>query len=392
LIKPGGGTKTTPLPLLISKLPMSKTIDLLNLSENKIFSPGQSVIDQGRIRILSVWSLIICASAAGLISSIYFDHTILSVITAFTLLFCLSIYFRYIFFRPAWRQIAHAMLILATLVNFSDAYLASQNVNIITIQLILLTILFSFNMLGKEWGLFYSFLNLVPTLVFFVLEYNNNYFTALRSGRVDLSALVASLGVDLALIIVILSNFHRFLFNKLMKIKKPAEEELDVNTILELAHNNSIVSSELSSTFSNVAEPVNKKKSVFQNNRGLRLLIAEDNPLNVKLMKKLFAQWDIIPTVVENGERAIEIMQYSYFDIILMDLQMPVLDGFGAAKEIRNLPDPKKAGIPIIAVTAAAFQDIRELISNAGMNDYLSKPFNPDELIEKINNQLAIAS
>jgi len=371
---------------------MSKTIDLFNLSENKIFSSGQPVIDQGRIRTLSVWGLIIFASVAGLVSSIYFDHTVLSVITAFTLLFCLSIYFRYIFFRPVWRQIAHAMLILATLVNFSDAYLASQNVNIITIQLILLTILFSFNMLGKDWGLFYSFLNLVPTLVFFVLEYNNNYFIALRSGRVDLSALVASLGVDFALIIVIHGNFHRFVFNRLMNVKKKTEEELDVKAILELAHNNSIVSSELSSTFSNVAEPLNKKKSVFQNNRGLRLLIAEDNPLNVKLMKKLFAQWDIIPTIVENGERAIEIMRYSYFDIILMDLQMPVLDGFGAAKEIRNLPDPKKAGIPIIAVTAAAFQDIRELVSNAGMNDYLSKPFNPEELMEKINAQLAIAS
>jgi CheY-like chemotaxis protein len=121
----------------------------------------------------------------------------------------------------------------------------------------------------------------------------------------------------------------------------------------------------------------------------LRMLIAEDNPVNVLLMKKLLSKWNITPTIAENGERAIEILQYGNFDIILMDLQMPVLNGFDAAMLIRKLPDPKKASVPIIALTAAALYDIKEQIFNSGMNDYVSKPFKPEELIEKIQHLVA---
>jgi CheY-like chemotaxis protein len=119
-----------------------------------------------------------------------------------------------------------------------------------------------------------------------------------------------------------------------------------------------------------------------------RVLIAEDNLVNVMLMKKLFSKWNIVPTIAENGERAIEMVQYGNFDIILMDLQMPVLNGFDAAVEIRKLPDPKKASIPIIALTASALFDIRERVFGSGMNDYVSKPFKPDELREKMQNLL----
>ena len=116
------------------------------------------------------------------------------------------------------------------------------------------------------------------------------------------------------------------------------------------------------------------------------MLIAEDNMVNVMLMKKLLSKWSINPTIAENGERAVEFMQYGNFDIILMDLQMPVMNGFDAAKEIRKMADPKKSGIPIIALTASALFDIKEQVYEAGMNDYVSKPFKPDELLEKLNN------
>jgi CheY-like chemotaxis protein len=122
---------------------------------------------------------------------------------------------------------------------------------------------------------------------------------------------------------------------------------------------------------------------------GLRVLIAEDNPVNVMLMKKLFSKWKIIPTIAENGERAVEIVQYGNFDIILMDLQMPVMNGFDASMEIRKMTDPAKSSIPIIALTASALFDIRDQVTNAGMNDYVAKPFKPDELMEKIQNLIA---
>jgi CheY-like chemotaxis protein len=82
-------------------------------------------------------------------------------------------------------------------------------------------------------------------------------------------------------------------------------------------------------------------------------------------------------------------MQYGNFDIILMDLQMPVMSGFEAAIEIRKLADPKKSGVPIIALTASALHDIRERVMDCGMNDYVSKPFKPEELMDKIFGQVA---
>ena len=106
-------------------------------------------------------------------------------------------------------------------------------------------------------------------------------------------------------------------------------------------------------------------------------------------MKKLFSKWKIVPTIAENGERAVEIMQYGNFDIILMDLQMPVMNGFDAAIEIRKMPDPAKANIPIIALTASALFDIKDQVTNAGMNGYVAKPFKPDELMEKIQSLVA---
>lgn len=374
---------------------MARTVNFARSPIDKLFSADQHVPGPVKTRPLFIWILIAVAGIAGLATSIYFYHTVVSVITAFSVLFCLSLLFKYLYFNPVWRQIAHGMLIMATLVNFNNAYLALQNINIVTIQLILLTILFSFNMLGKEWGLFYSFLNLVPTLVFFVLEYNNNYFVALRSGSVDLSALIISLGVDLMLILLLLGKSLRPFFNKL-RVKKQVEEEIYLDTTNTLASSaaeivaeKELAPVELKSGLTNTFEPEVEESLVAQNPEGLRLLIAEDNPLNVKLMKKVFAKWDITPTIAENGEKAIEILQYSNFDIILMDLQMPVLDGFGAARGIRKMADPKKAGIPIIALTAAAFHNLEEQIADAGMNGYLSKPFNPEELMSKITQQLA---
>jgi CheY-like chemotaxis protein len=133
----------------------------------------------------------------------------------------------------------------------------------------------------------------------------------------------------------------------------------------------------------------NQPQQVTENGETLsaiRMLIAEDNPVNVMLMKKLLSKWNIVPSIAENGERAVELVQYGNFDIILMDLQMPVMNGFDAAKEIRKMPDPKKSNIPIIALTASALFDIRERVHESGMNDYVSKPFKPNELFEKIQH------
>jgi CheY-like chemotaxis protein len=125
--------------------------------------------------------------------------------------------------------------------------------------------------------------------------------------------------------------------------------------------------------------------------RALRVLIAEDNPVNIMLMKKLLAKWEIAPTIAENGERAVDLMHSANFDIILMDLQMPLMNGFDAAIQIRKMSDPQKSNVPIIALTASALADIKEKVYASGMNEYVSKPFKPSELLEKMQ-QLTSAS
>ena len=89
-------------------------------------------------------------------------------------------------------------------------------------------------------------------------------------------------------------------------------------------------------------------------------------------------------TVVDNGEDAVKEIKSSSFDVVLMDLQMPLMDGYEATMEIRKLEDSIKAKTPIIALTAAALQEVKEQVFACGMNDFVTKPFNPAELKEKM--------
>jgi signal transduction histidine kinase/ActR/RegA family two-component response regulator len=123
----------------------------------------------------------------------------------------------------------------------------------------------------------------------------------------------------------------------------------------------------------------------------LSILVAEDNQMNTLLMKKLLAKWDITPDFANNGAEAVTAFNSKAYDLILMDIHMPVMDGYEATAEIRKHTDQQKANVPIIALTASVALDAREKISNAGINDFVSKPFNPDELrgkLEEIANNL----
>lgn len=117
---------------------------------------------------------------------------------------------------------------------------------------------------------------------------------------------------------------------------------------------------------------------------GLKLLIAEDNILNQKVMESFLKRWDVEVVMVADGEEAINALKKSRFDMILMDLEMPNVDGYEAASRIRTMDDPTKRNIPIIALTAAALNEVREQVYAVGMNDYVTKPFNPIELKKKI--------
>jgi signal transduction histidine kinase len=601
---------------------MNKDVGFLNFSVNKILTKEQSILDQARVRLLYYGLLLAIVAVAGLVVNIYLDHQYTLAFTSTILLISIIILFKYFTFRPRWAIISHILLVLATMVNISSVFVILQKVDIITAQILLLIIVFSFYMLGQVSGMFYSLMNLIPVLLFQILEYDNNYVIDVKPLVLDQSTVIIAGCANFILIIFMLSHFYTAFIRSIRELKSVAEERGTLNVefekVIEKAEKSAQAKSEFLSIMSHeirtplnavigmtnllmlgnprpdqkdnldilkfsannllalvndvldfnkieagkvvfenikfnipdlmqnvcggqrlkaeekelefrvfvdpalknkivIGDPtrltqiifnlisnaikftpsgtvwvnaqmledrhniVNVKFSVKDTGIGiekenldaifepfkqeslsttrqyggtglglaivkrllelqnlhigvastprigsefsfemefhvstemipvpeersqqpaavipgdslshLRVLIAEDNMVNVMLMKKLFSKWGITPTIAENGERAVEMVQYSNFDIILMDLQMPVLNGFDAATEIRKMRDPKKANIPIIALTASALFDIKERVFNSGMNDYVSKPFKPDELREKMQSLIEI--
>ncbi|WP_426668344.1 ATP-binding protein [Mucilaginibacter sp. McL0603] len=595
---------------------MNRDVGFFNFSVNKILTRDQTILDQARIRLLyyGLWLAII--TVAAILATLYIQHRQILSYSTSMLLLSILILFKYLTFRPRWGIISHILLVLGTMVNLTNVFITLQSVNIVTAQITLLIIVFSFYMLGQTCGLFYSLVNLIPILIFLVLEYDNTYFIPLKPKVVDGSTMIIAIFANFIFIIFIQNHFYRAFIKSIKQLKATAEERGNLNVEFEKAiekvEKSSQAKSEFLSTMSHeIRTPMNavigmtnllimgnprpdqkdnldilkfsannllalvndvldfnkieSGKVVFENlkfnlvelmqnvcggqklkaeekglnfileiddslrnreffgdptrltqivfnlisnaikfthtgnvwvkvtqledrhntvtvdfavkdtgigiekenldaifepftqesitttrqyggtglglaivkrllelqglqmsvlsqpgigsefsfnlefpvstetatelaekqplvlngNEGmnsLRVLIAEDNLVNVMLMKKLFSKWGITPTIAENGERAVEIAQYGNFDIILMDLQMPVMNGFDAAVEIRKIRDPKKANTPIIALTASALLDIKERVFSSGMNDYVSKPFKPDELREKMQN------
>ena len=110
---------------------------------------------------------------------------------------------------------------------------------------------------------------------------------------------------------------------------------------------------------------------------GMRALLVEDNMINMEIAQMLLDQAGFLIETAENGKIALEMTAASepgYYDVILMDVQMPVMDGYTATQAIRNLPDPCLASIPIIAMTANAFQEDIKKAEEFGMNGHIAKP------------------
>jgi two-component system sensor histidine kinase/response regulator len=118
--------------------------------------------------------------------------------------------------------------------------------------------------------------------------------------------------------------------------------------------------------------------------RSLKILVAEDTTFNQKFILRLLERWNHKAILVENGRQALEAIKNDTFDIILMDVQMPQMDGLEAAAAIRELELSRKSHIPIIAMTAHAVKGDRERCIEAGMDDYVSKPIDSDKLFEAI--------
>ena len=120
---------------------------------------------------------------------------------------------------------------------------------------------------------------------------------------------------------------------------------------------------------------------------GKRLLLAEDNELNQMIALEILEGAGFKVDVAGDGTEAVGMMvdrPAGTYDIILMDIQMPRMDGYEATKRIRSLSDPGKAGIPIIAVTANAFEEDKRTAIDAGMNGHLAKPYDIPAIIDTL--------
>lgn len=125
------------------------------------------------------------------------------------------------------------------------------------------------------------------------------------------------------------------------------------------------------------AEPAEEKQVMLS---GMRILVAEDNKINMMVLKTFLKKWDVAPMEAVNGAEALVKYRSEKFDVVLMDLEMPEMDGYTALKEIRK----HDKNIPVIAFTAALYDGMENDLKLKGFNSYLHKPFNPADLYNKI--------
>jgi len=130
----------------------------------------------------------------------------------------------------------------------------------------------------------------------------------------------------------------------------------------------------------NAPAHLNRASPNIELGRALRILLAEDNPVNQYLAVRLLEKQHHSVTAVSNGKEAVEAASDRRFDVILMDIHMPEMDGIRATRNIRECERSTGAHIPIIAMTASAMKQDREACLAAGMDDYVSKPISLEEL------------
>ena len=173
-----------------------------------------------------------------------------------------------------------------------------------------------------------------------------------------------------------------------------------VKKLIELQHGKVWVTSdpghgsrfsfELSYAIANSAQqPVTRSRQELTLPQGMRILLAEDLEINQFLMKEMLNGSSVELTLVTDGKQALEAVQSSTFDVVLLDMHMPVMDGLTAARAIRELPDAQ-GRVHIISLTADVFSDTREALLQAGVNDFLSKPVNPDALYRALNKAVKL--
>jgi CheY-like chemotaxis protein/two-component sensor histidine kinase len=221
-----------------------------------------------------------------------------------------------------------------------------------------------------------------------IAEYKReDILTAFTQGDGSSSRQFSGLGIGLSLVQVLCSQLHGSIhitsevnYGTLIELSLP----IDVPKIISDPDTQETTSDKISDKIGDEIKVIKKDA---------RVLIVEDNHINQIVLKTMLKRLNIKNDTADNGRTALSILRQANtngegFDLILMDCQMPVMDGFEATRSIRNSGEPY-ADIPIIAVTANALSSDREYCLQAGMNDYLSKPFKLDDIRNKLQDWLA---
>ena len=132
---------------------------------------------------------------------------------------------------------------------------------------------------------------------------------------------------------------------------------------------------------------ITKKLQVSEKSVGARILLVEDNLVNQKVAKRFLNRMEVLVDLAENGSQALEMFNKTSYDLVLMDCQMPVMDGYTATRHIREIEESNSVSkpIPVIALTADVMTGVREVCLQAGMNDYITKPISFDKLRDTID-------
>jgi two-component system, sensor histidine kinase and response regulator len=132
-----------------------------------------------------------------------------------------------------------------------------------------------------------------------------------------------------------------------------------------------------------------KTEEIADQLRGARVLVVEDNPINQEVAGEILKSMGIDCRIANNGREALDVLEATEFDAVLMDIQMPEMDGYEATRLIRS--DNRFSSIPVIAMTAHAMEGDREKCLDAGMNDHVAKPIDIDELVSRLASWIKLA-